>query len=526
MAKFNTIEALKEGMINLCKLNKEDQYLLVLIAGDTNYVIPFLKGDAGCLAYIPSSVSTEEYTNLSLIIETISQEKVYRGMYTYKPIMKDAPAHCMEVVKTEKPSVGEVVAENVKEIVESHGYTWLVGSSQSLKKTLDYSDLMSNPKYKQIFEEDEEELKKVGATFEGLSDEIKVAYESIKNDPKTIGVIFEGPTGTGKSVGARILANKMGAPLLSIQFTYGTAIEDLIGSFVPNTGATINEAADKEIRDLMDSYEKGEITTQVFFDKAGQLTGSTGAKWTFKMGPLLEAYVNGCQLVGEEINYASAGIIAKLNEFTDDTLRVTVNGETYRRHPRFKCYFTMNPGYAGTDPLNVALKNRFAKVNIPALTKEEFTKRAQIYSKNLGHELGVEFFSKLYDFALFIEKEGENNQWHENIKFSIRNCQRLCFYLLTEGRTFEEFRAAMAIQYLNDLATDNDNSEKLETFKESPEIQKKIKDIYYSYDFAAIKTKKVEKSFGSFFIEDGENSSSSKSAKSEMMDDFLSKLGI
>ena len=192
---------------------------------------------------------------------------------------------------------------------------------------------------------------------------------------------------------------------------------------------------------------------------------------------LLKAYSEGWPIVIEEINYGQPGVNAKLNEFTDGTMRVTVNGKSYKKHPNFVCYMTMNPGYEGTEVLNVALKNRFAKVNVPALTCKEYVKRLVAYSAMLGHGLKESFFKKLYDFSNLIEKEASSSKWHENVKFSLRNGQRLCDCILQKSRSEQEFADAVAVQYLNDLSTDNDNSDKLEDLKKDTEIINKIHDI-------------------------------------------------
>lgn len=521
MVKFELLEALKEGMINVVQLKEQDQYLLVLITSDQQFIIPMIKSSKSCSAYIPTSVDADTYTMLDVIIEALNNQKVYKGMYTYKPILMNAPAHSQEVANVVKPSIGDYCAENLQEVVEAAGYKWFEEIGNGNLFNVDYEEIRrNNPEFQKIYEENQLHLQKIGATFDSLNDETKTAFESLKCDPDMVGIIFEGPTGTGKSVGAMVIANELGAPLLNLQISYGTSIDDLLGTFVPNDKDKMSPKDFDEVQDLMDKYRDGKISAQQFFDVVGSLTSGESAKWTFKPGLLLVAYCQGACLVLEEVNFGQAGVLAKINEFTDDTLRVTYNGETYRRHPGFKIFMTMNPGYKGTDPLNSALKNRFAKVNIPALSKEEFTRRAQIHSKNLGHELQADFFSKLYDFAAFIEKEGETSKWHEDVKFSIRNCKRLCSYILAASRSFEEFNSAIAIQYLNDLATDNDNSEKLEAFKKETEIVDKIRDIFSSYDFASVKTKKAEKSFGSFFSEEEEKPNTSKK---DTMDDLLNK---
>jgi predicted metal-dependent hydrolase len=111
----------------------------------------------------------------------------------------------------------------------------------------------------------------------------------------------------------------------------------------------------------------------------------------------------------------------------------------------------------------------------------------------------AEFFDKLFDFSQVIEKEAATSKWNENVKFSIRNAQRLCENILQKQRNLAEFTDAISIQYLNDLSTDNDNSEKLEDFKNSKEIKEQIKQIYDLYDFAEEKVVDLSVDFDDLF---------------------------
>ena len=187
---------------------------------------------------------------------------------------------------------------------------------------------------------------------------------------------------------------------------------------------------------------------------------------------------------------------------------------------------TMNPGYEGTDPLNVALKNRFAKVNVPALPKGEFSRRMVCYSRGLGHSLSVEFFNRLYDFAGGIETLGNGTEYHENVKFSIRNAQRLCDIILAKPRTLDEFRSAVAVQYLNDLTTDNDNSEKVERLKEDPTIVNQVRGIYECYDFANVPVANVAAGLASMFteVEEGKPTDDDALIDDKDLDTMLSDL--
>ena len=251
-----------------------------------------------------------------------------------------------------------------------------------------------------------------------------------------------------------------------------------------------------------------------------------GASYEFVAGPLLKAYTEGYQVVIEEVNYGQPGVIAKLNDMTDFTPRFPYCGKVYHRHPNFAVYMTMNPGYAGTEILNMALKNRFQIVQVPAFDKEKFTDLAVAYSASLGHPLRREFFKQLFDFANLIEKEAGTSKWNESVVFSIRNAQRLCENILHKSRSFDEFRAAIAVQYLNYLSVDNDNSDKLDIFKNSEEIKEQIRKIYEYYDFREIAKKKVTADFDSLFEDDAPAEGSGDAASKATIDDLLSRFEV
>lgn len=460
---FNVIVSAANGILTLARLGEPDQYLLAVTTQDKNLFVPYVKIKGSAFAYIdPDKYDIEDYEALATIVDAINEAKLFKGVYQFKPISKKAPEHSNQVVGYVKSSGAiTTVPENIKEILEKEGYEIVEKKLATTFKRRDYSELLKDPENRRIFDEDAAELEKIGATYESLSLVTKVEYEAIESG-KSNGIIFAGPTGTGKSVAARILANRAGAPLLNLQITNGTSVDDLVGSYVPN-----------------DSVD--------------------GGKFKFVEGPLLKAFHKGYPLLIEEINYGQAGVNATLNQFLDGTLRIPLYGKVYNRHPNFVVYMTMNPGYEGTETLNVALKNRFSKIDVPALTRAQFIDRAKEYSKKQGYELSAEFFGKLYDFSAVIEKEAGSSKWRENVKFSIRNAQRLCNDILQKKCNFDEFTAAISAQYLNDLSIDNDNSEKLQAFKQSKEIIEQIRGIYELYDFAEEKTVKVTLKFDDLF---------------------------
>lgn len=491
--KFNITAAITNGTITLCRTTDDKQLLLAVVTKDKSYLIPMIEGKTR-VAYLPSE-TPEEFADLADIIRGINDSGVFKeltGAYTpWNGVAPDFSHTIVELIPGSIPGTVGMIPSNLKDLLTSSGYE--IGSDDTttvVTQVRDYSKQQEDPWAKKIYTADAAMLKTVGATYSSLPAEVKVAYEAIESG-RSGGLILEGPTGTGKSFTAKILANKAGSALLNIAITDGTTVDDLVGTIVANEDAK----------------------------------SDTDPRWKFVKGPLLKAYSEGYQLVVEEVNFGQPGILARLNEFTDDTPRVVVNGTVYEKHPNFVVYMTMNPGYKGTECLNVALKNRFAKVCIPALSKAAFTSKMMSYSKRLGHQLSAEFFNALFDFAGFVEKEASQSKWHEDVKFSIRNAQRLCDIILQKKRGNAEFKAAVAIQYMNDLSTDNDNSEKLQSFKNSTPVREQLQKLYSLYDFGEVKTTDPAPSLDALFSEAEDAPSDSPEAKTKAMEDIMSRFG-
>ena len=513
--------ALASGLYNLYRLSTDGQYVLAIVHDKGHSIVPIIGGRA----YV-TDVDMEMEETIGSLVSELVRRKVYSELGRVEVRYRAAPAHSMRALSI-VGAVGVAKSPDADRILTDAGYE-IDSTEMKAGPTKDYSALLaSNPEAARILEETKRELAAVDATFESLGREVQVAYWGAMNSNNG-GIFFEGPTGTGKTFACKVLAAQSNAPLKNIQITYGTTVEDLMGSFIPNEDASVSEDAVAEIGVANSLCTAGKITVAEFSEKVREIVNREGgsSKWAFVPGPLLIAYSEGWQIYLDEINYGQAGVIACINQMTDGTPRITYNGRTYRRNPNFVIYMTMNPGYEGTDPLNVALKNRFAKVNVPALPKSEFSRRMVCYSKGLGHSLSVEFFNRLYDFAGGIETLGNGTEYHENVKFSIRNAQRLCDIILAKPRTLDEFRSAVAVQYLNDLTTDNDNSEKVERLKEDPTIVNQVRGIYECYDFANVPVANVAAGLASMFteVEEGKPTDDDALIDDKDLDTMLSDL--
>ena len=487
-------KALARGVINVFRLDDDKNSVMALCHSKGTFIIPFINKSA----YIDIEDDSVQDT-VAQIVEAIQTHKIFSDANITKATIrfKTAPEHS-HVVKSFVTTKGIRKFAGIEKILEDNGYnvTCEVSSTSAIHR--DYSALLAkDPEAKAIFDENRAELKLVGATYETLNADTQEAYKSLVTG-EHIGIIFTGPTGTGKSWAGRIIADKMNAPFLTLQLDRGTLVDTLIGSFVPKAGAKVDTTVlDKIVEKLRDP----KIKTEDALEQAQALIKASGdsGKWEFIPGPLLKACDEGWILVLEEVNFADAGVLAKLNEFTDRTLRITVNGVSYKPSKNFLVLMTMNPGYKGTDELNSALKGRFSVVNVPALTKEQFCERMIGYSKGKGHALCKEFFSKLYDFANKIEKLSEESTYHEDVHFSVRNAQRLVANILAEGKTLDQFAANINLQYLNCLTLDNDNSAQVEKLKQDTTILNDISALYELYDYADVETTDKLSDLSDFF---------------------------
>lgn len=152
-------------------------------------------------------------------------------------------------------------------------------------------------------------------------------------------VLIEGPTGTGKSHLARELAYSNQVPYMRVNLNGATVPEDLIGQWIPNANPNVN------------------------------------AKYVWNDGVLTMFMRYGGIFVVDEINMAPADILSLFHSITDDERRLVLtnkDGEVIHAHPNFFLIATMNRGYEGTKPLNLALKDRF---RIFEMSYNEITER-------------------------------------------------------------------------------------------------------------------------------------------------------
>lgn len=495
---FDLLSAVSHGVINVCRLNEEDQFLLVLFTKKDHYLIPMIKTGKGTFAYVDTSYGEDKYEMISIMIEAMNKNKLYSGIYKFNPIFKDAPAHNHEIKEVLRGLIAgsaTLIPDNFENEIVKDGYVFL--EEKERVALPDYSAIRNKyPDLESSYQSKHERLLRTGVDFDHISDnpqtnyEFKGAIETIKHGNNCHAIIFEGPTGSGKSVAATAFADILGAPSYCVPIDGGTRVESLMGMIVPDTSGS-------------------------------------GNRWKQILGPLLLAYVRGVIAILEEINFADPTVIAVLNKLIDDDDEIIYDGVCYKRAPGFFIIATCNPGYKGTDGLNVALKGRMVFVNFPSISKASFTSRMVSYSeKRCGFSLSRDFFDALYEFSMFVEKTAKSNQWHEEVAFSIRNAQRLCDCILSKRNSFEEFYAALSIEYFNLMSADNDNSEKLEAFKGSEDVKAQANTLYSLYGYQELKKVNPADTFTAFFSQASDGQDSAEKTAEDAVGRIIDALGL
>ncbi|OMP66154.1 hypothetical protein BTO28_13795 [Domibacillus epiphyticus] len=146
-------------------------------------------------------------------------------------------------------------------------------------------------------------------------------------------ILLKGPTGSGKTKLSESLASHFGQPVHSVNCSVDLDAEAMLGF------KTIIEVDGKSRIDFVE-------------------------------GPVIKAMKNGHLLYIDEINMAKPETLPILNGVLDYRRQITnpFTGEVVKAKATFSVIAAVNEGYAGTAPLNEALKNRFVTFDIPYIS--------------------------------------------------------------------------------------------------------------------------------------------------------------
>lgn len=455
MKKEMLISMITSGIISIAAL-EDGNYVLVITTMSKTFVVPMIVGAKTKIAYVNPTYTEDIYFMIDEILQSIITHKTF-DIPRFTLFKSDIPEH-NKVIKEFLVSEGKTfLPEGIQEALAEYGYSYTPHEIR-YTKAYDFSEQRKDPEAADNVAKNHAEVEAKGGKYEDLPEDLKAAYKSVmiggNSDPYAI--ILQGPTGTGKSFSCKILADHFQAPILTLNISEGTTVEQLEGDL---------------------RYLEG---------KGGEIG--------FVPGPFAKAYINGGFVVLDEVNSASPNTLNVIHGYIDGNTKVsptTYSSKYFERNKNFVVFMTMNPGYGETNILTPAMKNRCKIVDVPKWDKDYFAQKVVEASERIGHKLSLEFGKELFNFAGFIEQEAHSSKFHSNAEFSIRNALGLLDVICMAPQTREEFEALININYINILGSDQDNSIKLAGLKGSSVLKDRIDTLYRLYNFTPVDPVKV-----------------------------------
>ncbi|MBH0328435.1 ATPase [Brevibacillus brevis] len=195
---------------------------------------------------------------------------------------------------------------------------------------------------------------KVSEEEQRISKEVKRNWH--RGEMKIANLLLEGDAGSGKTQLAKALSANFGLPYTKVTCFADMDKSDIIGAILPVISS--------------ERLEKMEPA-------AAENNDGEAIEYRFYPSEIVRAYQNGYLLEIQEPNVIrDAAVLMALNSALELDGSINLPTEIIRRHPDFIAVITTNRSYAGTRPLNEALRDRVQhteKMDLP--TKEIMIER-------------------------------------------------------------------------------------------------------------------------------------------------------
>ncbi|GAB6930883.1 hypothetical protein JCM10914A_48660 [Paenibacillus sp. JCM 10914] len=259
-----------------------------------------------------------------------------------------------------------------------------------------------------------------------ISQEIKRNWD--RGELKIANVLLEGDAGSGKTQLAKALSANFKLPYTKVTCFADMDKTDIIGAILPvisMDGIKHMEAADQTaLRALYESdgfrsstsilMEALEISQEMASAKMKQLLKQATdhvedgvVEYRFYPSEIVRAFRNGYLLEIQEPNVIrDAAVLMALNSALELEGSLNLPTEIVHRHPDFIVIITANRSYAGSRPLNEALRDRIQhseKMDLP--TKEVMIERAAAKTGYQDYEL----LDALANMIMILDKTARAN---------------------------------------------------------------------------------------------------------------------
>ncbi|WP_134685801.1 AAA family ATPase [Brevibacillus migulae] len=267
---------------------------------------------------------------------------------------------------------------------------------------------------------------KVSEEERRISKEVKRNWH--RGEMKIANILLEGDAGSGKTQLAKALSANFGLPYTKVTCFADMDKSDIIGAILPVIPPErLEELEPVEQTVLKAVYESDgfQSITEVLMDAlgmtqeqaaskmkhllklAGECADGEAVEYRFYPSEIVRAYQKGYLLEIQEPNVIrDAAVLMALNSALELDGSINLPTEIIRRHPDFVAVITTNRSYAGSRPLNEALRDRVQhteKMDLP--TKEVMIERAM---GKTGYQ-DEKVLSALADIIIILDKTARAN---------------------------------------------------------------------------------------------------------------------
>lgn len=217
-----------------------------------------------------------------------------------------------------------------------------------------------------------------------------------RGEMKITSILLEGDAGSGKTQLAKALSANFGLPYTKVTCFADMDKSDIIGAILPVISSERLEKLEPSDQDILKAlYESDgfQSTTEILMNVYGftpehaalkmkellkfaaENTGSDMVEYRFYPSEIVRAYQKGYLLeIQEPSVIRDAAVLMALNSALELDGSINLPTEIVQRHPDFIAVITTNRSYAGTRPLNEALRDRIQhteKMDLPTKSNDD-----------------------------------------------------------------------------------------------------------------------------------------------------------
>lgn len=263
-------------------------------------------------------------------------------------------------------------------------------------------------------------------------EELRICKEIKRNwhrgEMKIANILLEGDAGSGKTQLAKALSAEFGLPYTKVTCFADMDKSDIIGAILPVISSERleqMEPAEQTVLKALYESDGFQSTNEILINVLGitqeqaalkmkqllkmvtENTVDEVVEYRFYPSEIVRAYQKGYLLeIQEPTVIRDAAVLMALNSALELDGSINLPTEILRRHPDFIAVITTNRSYAGTRPLNEALRDRVQhteKMDLP--TKEIMIERAMAKTGYRDQEM----LDVLADIIIILDKTARVN---------------------------------------------------------------------------------------------------------------------